>query len=395
MPVVVPEALTASTAAASLSISSRVRYRHRSKRRSSHRHVRVQTESRGLRARAVLVAGVVASLQFTGPATVAGGEPAKDGPSIKETAKTESAPAKADPPPKSARLSADYEPFQGDWVVSEAENGNAIGTAAAGVDDRWRFTGDLLTTGGEIKEDAVEKFTLDSRAKPATIDFAPNHINTDGSGRFHGTTYHGVYKFEPDGRLVICYRVKTDDGRNLRPSRFATVPHFGATLLTLRRPAPPEMPIPLIPSLPTDPPRAFEQKNLAPRDTRAPIAPPTVDVPPPAIPTVGGPDLRPLIAPTPPPSHFHDAFDASQNGPRSYRRRRRHPRRISILPARPGLGITHHEPARIIEFVKDRILRKEARTGASTGGNKVSQADHLRDAEGRRPQDRHLPNRRR
>ena len=182
-PVVVPEALTASTAAASLTISSAsvtaivlsegvLTAMFASKLKA------------GAACAAVLVAGVVASLHFTGPATVAGGEPTKDGPPLKETPKPEPAPAKADPPPKPARLAADYEPFQGDWVVSEAENGNAIGTAAAGVDDRWRFTGDSLTTGGEIKEDAVEKFTLDSRAKPATIDFALNHINTDGSGRF-------------------------------------------------------------------------------------------------------------------------------------------------------------------------------------------------------------------
>jgi uncharacterized protein (TIGR03067 family) len=60
----------------------------------------------------------------------------------------------------------------------------------------------------------------------------------DGSGRLTRTPFQGIYKFEPDGRLLICYRPKTDDGRILRPTRFATAHNSGAILLSLRRPEP-------------------------------------------------------------------------------------------------------------------------------------------------------------
>jgi RNA polymerase sigma factor (sigma-70 family) len=234
-PAVVPEALTASTAAAAVSVSA------------ASVSAIVLTEGvltamfasklkTGAACSAVLLVGAVAGFQFSGTSTLAGC-PAKDGLAVKEIAKeapkSESTSAKR-AEPKPAVLSAEYQPFQGEWVVTAAVCGDASGTDALGIDDRWKFTGTALTTGGEIKEEAAEPFTVNERAKPPTIDFTLTAFHPSGTGVLVLTEFHGIYRFEPDGGLIICYRMKQDG--SLRPTRYATGRNSGVTLVTLRRP---------------------------------------------------------------------------------------------------------------------------------------------------------------
>ncbi|MBO0699475.1 MAG: sigma-70 family RNA polymerase sigma factor, partial [Zavarzinella sp.] len=237
-PAVVPEALTASTAAAAVTISN-----------ASLTAV-VLTEGvltamfasklkAGAACAAVLIVGAVAGFQLSGPTTLAG-DPAKDGSAAKGPAKEPPSPepaiAKA-ADPKPPRLSAEYEPFQGEWTVTAAErDGSATTPGGAEVDETWKFSGNVFTTGGEAKEDPGATFTLDVRAKPSAIDFTLTEFRNDGSGRLERTPVHGIYKFEPDGRLVICYRPSVNN--NLRPTRFATAKNSGATLVSLRRSKP-------------------------------------------------------------------------------------------------------------------------------------------------------------
>jgi RNA polymerase sigma factor (sigma-70 family) len=238
-PAIVPEALTASTAAAAAGISA------------ASVSAIVLTEGvltamfasklkAGAACAAVLVVGAVAGFQFSGNATLAGG-PAKDGPVAKEAAKET---AKPDPTAATAvgskptLRSAEYEPFQGEWIVTAAErDGSATTPGGVGVDETWRFAGNLLTTGGETKDEAGAIFTLDVKTRPVSIGFTLAEFANDGSGRLERIPFQGICKFEQDGRLVICYRPNLNN--NLRPSRFATAKNSGATLLTLRRPKPP------------------------------------------------------------------------------------------------------------------------------------------------------------
>src|SRR6185436_2184 len=98
---------------------------------------------------AVLVLGAVAGLPLTGPASGAGGPFDKGGATPKEVARepAKATPTVGKPESKPARLAAEYEPFQGEWVVATAEMGNASGTDALGIDDQWRVAGNVLATG--------------------------------------------------------------------------------------------------------------------------------------------------------------------------------------------------------------------------------------------------------
>jgi RNA polymerase sigma factor (sigma-70 family) len=243
-PVVVPEALTASTAAAAVHVSAASVTAVVLCEGVLTAMLASKLKAGALATSAVLVLGVVGVLPLTGPANGDGGPPTKDGPPAKEAAKvpTSTPPATAKPDPKPARLSADYEPFQGEWDVVFAE-GNGTGAEAVGVDGRWKFAGMKLTTGGELKEDAPEPFTLDVRAKPAAIDFTLTRFDPSGSGALLRSRYQGIYRFEQNGQLVIAFRRSGDDV--IRPTRFATAPNAGVTLLRLCHPQPepkPSMP---------------------------------------------------------------------------------------------------------------------------------------------------------
>ena len=185
---------------------------------------------------AVVVVGTLIALQFTETGTMAGNPPSTD-PPAKATAKGEGQPSKIETPAAAPKLLAEFGPFQGEWLVISTEKEGRPNTAAgAGVDEQWQFAGDSLTTGGEAKEDAGELVALDPRAKPATIDFTLTQFKTDGSGRLDRIQCQGIYRFDLDGQLVICYRIKADN--HLRPTRFVTAPNSGATVLFLRHPEP-------------------------------------------------------------------------------------------------------------------------------------------------------------
>src|SRR5262245_12559841 len=237
-PAAVPEALTASTAAAALSVCA-ASVSAVVLMEGVLTAMFVSKLKAGAGCSAVLLAGVIAGIQLTGPATVAGGPPSNDGPDKKAT-KDGATPAAVSTKPesteKSSRLSAEYEPFQGEWRVATTEMEGQRIPAAEGVDENWRFTGSTLTTGSEAKEDSGTPVVLDARAKPATIDFALTRFSDDRTGVLIGTDYQGIYKFETDGRLLICYRPKSPGV--LRPKRFATALHSGATIVTLQRPEP-------------------------------------------------------------------------------------------------------------------------------------------------------------
>jgi uncharacterized protein (TIGR03067 family) len=233
-PVVVPEALTASTAAAAIHVSSASVSAVVLCEGVLTAMLASKLKAGALAGTAVLVLGAVAGLPFTGPASGAGG-PGKDGPPAREPAKEPANPASANPDPKPSALAAEYEPFQGSWAVTAAEHdGVAVAPRGIGIDETWTFTGVTLTTGGEAKADATEKFTLDAKAKLPAIDFTLSQFDPNGTGALVRTPFQGIYKFEPDGRLVICYRTKLRDV--LRPTRFATAANSGAIVVTLCRP---------------------------------------------------------------------------------------------------------------------------------------------------------------
>jgi RNA polymerase sigma factor (sigma-70 family) len=264
-PAIVPEALTASTAAAALNVSA------------ASVSAIVLTEGvltamfasklkAGAACTAVLLAGAVAGLQFTGPATMAGGPPDKDRPAARETP---SSVAAADPP----RRSAEFEPLQGAWTVYYAQRDGAdMALEAANLDRSWVFDGNRLTTGGEAKDDTGAVFKLDSRAKPPAIDFTLTQFHPNGTGELIRTDYLGVYRFETDGALLISFRKKADGA--IRPTRFATAHNSGMMLVALRR----NVPTPPAKSLPPDPilPTVIPPEEASTRATGSPPFPPKI-----------------------------------------------------------------------------------------------------------------------
>lgn len=333
-PAVVPESLTASTVAASLnwsaaSVSAII---------ISEGVVTAMLASK-LKAvaacAAVIVVGTVMGLQFTGRETVAGTPPATDA-TPKVATKTALPPAKVDVPDPPPKLGAEFNPFQGDWfVIATEKEGQASNAAAAGVDEEWKIVGDSLTTGGEAKMDAIEPFTLDPRAKPTTIDFTLTQFKPDGSGRLDRIQCQGIYRFDADGQLVICYRTKADN--NLRPTRFVTARNSGATVLFLRHPAPPMALTPIAPEIGlTLPPPILPTDAPVPKINVTPIPEPAVNIPVAEV-AKSAPDIN--VKPT-------SDIDQLQG--------------MWRLTKRNGQPYAYQDPedasASLIEIVKDRIL---------------------------------------
>jgi RNA polymerase sigma factor (sigma-70 family) len=346
-PAVVPESLTASTVAAAMSPMA-----------ASVSAV-VLTEGvltamfasklkAGLACAAVVVVGVFAGLQFSGPTTLAGGPKDKESASPKVTqAKSEPATSKAPELQTPGRPPAEFEPFQGDWVAESAEmNGNITNVGSVNVDEQWKFKGDTLTTGSELKEDAGEKLALDPRAKPATIDFSLTQFMTDGTGRLTRTPFQGIYRFEPDGRLLICYRLKGDN--NLRPTRFATAPNSGAILLTLRRP----LPNVVTRYLPVTSYRAVTEP-LAPQSMSAPQAGP---LPPPAVP-IQQPTMPSLV-----PSVNERNFDVQPVEVQTSDSDRLQGAWVIVSED----GKPQNDRGEVIEFLRDRVLTSDGGHGRYT-----------------------------
>jgi RNA polymerase sigma factor (sigma-70 family) len=239
-PTAVPEALTASTAAAALSVSA-ASVSAVVLMEGVLTAMLVSKLKAGAACSAVLIVGVIAGIQLTGPATHAGGPPGKDTPA-KEAPKEATTPgsvsAKPEPPGTPVRLSAEYEPFQGEWRVVGVGGKEGAGDVPVGVsvDDCWQFKGTCLKTGAEADEDSGTPFTLGTRARLTTIDFTLAQFAPGGTGALIRTEHQGIYKFDENGYLVICFRRKADGV--VRPTRFATAPNSGAVLVELRRAEP-------------------------------------------------------------------------------------------------------------------------------------------------------------
>ena len=183
-PAVVPEALTASTAAAAVHVSAASVSAVVIGEGVLTAMLASKLKAGALAGTAVVVLGVVAGLPFAGPVSGAGGPPAKDGAAGQGSREGGTAQAaRRKPDPKPARLAAEYEPFQGRWDVTAAEHDGADQPPQAiGVDEPGRLPGTTLTTGGEAKADAAEAFVIDPRAKPPTIDFVLTQFTPDNTG---------------------------------------------------------------------------------------------------------------------------------------------------------------------------------------------------------------------
>ena len=58
-------------------------------------------------------------------------------------------------------------------------------------------------------------------------------VSPEGTGAFVRNPYQGIVKFETDGSLHICYRIKAE--RYIRPTRFGVAKNSGQTVLVLKR----------------------------------------------------------------------------------------------------------------------------------------------------------------
>jgi RNA polymerase sigma factor (sigma-70 family) len=238
-PVVVPEALTASTAAAAIHNSAASVSAIVLTEGVLATMFAAKLKVGALAGTAVLVIGVMAGLQLTGPVRGAGDQPGKERPAAKEAAK-EPAPA----PTKPARLAPEYEKFQGVWYLAAANDGKRMGVPEFEIDFEWKFAGTQLSTGGEIKDDAAEEFIVDAKANPATIDFTLTQFDPSKTGKLNRQSLQGIYRFQPDGRLTIAYRTKAPG--MARPTRFATALNAGVTILILERDEPKKIEPPLV-----------------------------------------------------------------------------------------------------------------------------------------------------
>src|SRR5262245_279891 len=118
--------------------------------------------------------------------------------------------------------------LQGAWTVTKAQRDGKAADDVVG--HRLTFTGnrfEIQTKDG--KQDYVGTFDVDSRMKPAAIDFS----HTEGA--LKGKTWKGIYALDGD-TLTIC-----DNALNLdkpRPTTFEAKAGSGYVLVTLKRAKP-------------------------------------------------------------------------------------------------------------------------------------------------------------
>ena len=121
-------------------------------------------------------------------------------------------------PARAAQPSGDSRKLQYEWgAVAYIDNGeDAFGEKIDANDSpvKWLFKKDKVHFLADVEEaTAVGKFTLDSKAKPCSIDCifpAPNDPNKS-------QVLKGIYELKGD-RLKVCYGVDTEN----RPKDFAS-----------------------------------------------------------------------------------------------------------------------------------------------------------------------------
>jgi len=99
-------------------------------------------------------------------------------------------------------------PFQGTWKVVKAEYGGMAAKEPVRDDVRFTFKGDKLTV-KEGKKDGAASCTVDAKKDPAEITLV--HPK--------GETVSGIYKFDKDGKLYLCFPKGEKD---VRPKSFDT-----------------------------------------------------------------------------------------------------------------------------------------------------------------------------
>lgn len=118
---------------------------------------------------------------------------------------------------KPAEATGDLKKMQGQWSAKfeGLENKPTV----------YTFRGDKLTIKGETRTYEIT-IKLDESAKPAkTVDFHIDKAPDDAQGQ----TSKGIYKFEGDDKLIVCFRPEGD-----RPDKFEQV-GFEIFLSTLTR----------------------------------------------------------------------------------------------------------------------------------------------------------------
>jgi uncharacterized protein (TIGR03067 family) len=123
----------------------------------------------------------------------------------------------------------DRDNLQGSWQAERVELGGKVSADESMRGLTLSFDGDkVVTEVGGVRHEGT--FSLDASRMPRQIDFKP----TDGNKT--DKELHGVYVFESDNNLRICF------SQNARPGGFNTQPNSEAIAFELRR-NPPREPI--------------------------------------------------------------------------------------------------------------------------------------------------------
>jgi uncharacterized protein (TIGR03067 family) len=96
----------------------------------------------------------------------------------------------------------DLAPFQGTWKPVEVTIEGKPVPKESLAEGRFSFDGEKVTV-TEKGKDEVGSYSVDSKMKPAVIDFIGPK----------GNKARGIYKFDKDGKLTICFNKVKDAPR--------------------------------------------------------------------------------------------------------------------------------------------------------------------------------------
>ena len=104
-------------------------------------------------------------------------------------------------------------PFQGTWKIVKVQilgEDNPKGNPSKGA--RWTFAGNKMTTKGGKEESSESTFSVDPNKNPAELDV----VDPDGNKS------QWIYKFDKEGKLVICVELSFGKKPAPRPKSFDT-----------------------------------------------------------------------------------------------------------------------------------------------------------------------------
>jgi uncharacterized protein (TIGR03067 family) len=99
--------------------------------------------------------------------------------------------------------------FQGTWKVVKAEFGGEAPPGGVPPEMRFVFDGDKVTVNEKKEKPESGSFTVDPKKDPAEIDLTSPK----------GEKILGIYKFDKDGKLTMCFTKGKDAAR---PKSFET-----------------------------------------------------------------------------------------------------------------------------------------------------------------------------